>query len=153
MCLVVKQVFFFVHLFLSSPVYAPRQARSPRSAMAANMIGVSKAIIVVSLGIMDLVMFNPAITQKKGPYETEEGCLSLTGTRKVTRYREIKVEFQDMKFKSRKRLSKISRQRLSSMNWIIWRRIDLTVLSAVDRYPAKQSQKNLEQARAMGLRD
>lgn len=122
-------------------------------AMAANMIGVPKAIIVVSLGIMDLVMFNPAITQKKGPYETEEGCLSLTGTRKVTRYREIKVEFQDMKFKSRKRLSKISRQRLSSMNWIIWRRIDLTVLSAVDRYPAKQSQKNLEQARAMGLRD
>lgn len=54
---------------------------------------------MVSMGIMDLVMFNPAITQKKGPYETEEGCLSLTGTRKVTRYQEIKVEFQDMKFK------------------------------------------------------
>lgn len=77
-----------------------------RSAVAANMIGVPKAIIVVSLGIMDLVMFNPAITQKKGPYETEEGCLSLTGTRKVTRYQKIKVEFQDMKFKKQKKTFK-----------------------------------------------
>lgn len=76
--------------------------------MAANMIGVPKTIIVVSLGIMDLVMFNPAITQKKGPYETEEGCLSLTGTRKVTRYQEIKVEFQDMKFKKQKKTFKDS---------------------------------------------
>lgn len=74
--------------------------------MAANMIGVPKAIIVVSLGIMDLVMFNPAITQKKGPYETEEGGLSLTGTRKVTRYQKIKVEFQDMKFKKQKKTFK-----------------------------------------------
>ena len=75
-------------------------------AMAANMIGVPKAIIVVSMGIMDLVMFNPAITQKKGPYKTEEGCLSLTGTRKVTRYQDIKVEFQDMKFKKQKKTFK-----------------------------------------------
>ena len=57
---------------------------------------------------MDLVMFNPAITQKKGPYETEEGCLSLTGTRKVTRYLEIKVAFQDMKFIKKKKTFKDS---------------------------------------------
>ena len=61
--------------------------------MAANMIGVPKAIIVVNLGMMDLIMFNPVILKKKHPYETEEGCLSLSGTRKTTRYREIQVEY------------------------------------------------------------
>ena len=28
-----------------------------------------------------MVMFNPEIIKKSGPYEAEEGCLSLTGTR------------------------------------------------------------------------
>ena len=68
--------------------------------MAANMIGVAKCIIVVNLGLMDLVMFNPKITKQKGPYETSEGCLSLSGERKTTRYKEIEVEFQDMDFKN-----------------------------------------------------
>lgn len=67
--------------------------------MAANMIGVAKCIIVVNLGLMDMVMFNPKITKQKGPYETSEGCLSLAGERKTTRYKEIEVEFQDMDFK------------------------------------------------------
>ena len=67
--------------------------------MAANMIGVAKCIIVVNLGLMDMVLFNPKITKQKGPYETLEGCLSLSGERKTTRYREIEVEFQDMDFK------------------------------------------------------
>lgn len=67
--------------------------------MAANMIGVAKCIIVVNLGLMDMVLFNPKITKQKGPYETSEGCLSLSGERKTTRYREIEVEFQDMEFK------------------------------------------------------
>ena len=70
--------------------------------MAANMIGVAKNIIVVNLGMMNMVMFNPVITKKKGKYETAEGCLSLTGRRKATRYREIEVEFQDMEFKKQK---------------------------------------------------
>ena len=74
--------------------------------MAANMIGVPKAIIVVNLGMMDLIMFNPVILKKKHPYETEEGCLSLSGTRKTTRYREIQVEFQDMEFKKQKQTFK-----------------------------------------------
>ena len=68
--------------------------------MAANMIGVAKCIIVVNLGLMDLVMFNPKITKQKGPYETSEGCLSLSGERKTVRYKEIEVEFQDMDFKN-----------------------------------------------------
>ena len=67
--------------------------------MAANMIGVAKCIIVVNLGLMDMVMFNPTIIKQEGPYETSEGCLSLSGKRKTTRYREIQVEFQDMDFK------------------------------------------------------
>ena len=42
---------------------------------------------------------NPVITKKSGPYETEEGCLSLTGTRKTTRYQRITVKYQDMQMK------------------------------------------------------
>lgn len=67
--------------------------------MAANMIGVRKNIIAVSLGPINLVMFNPVITRKSKPYETEEGCLSLDGVRKTTRYQEIEVVYQDMKLK------------------------------------------------------
>ena len=60
--------------------------------MAANMIGIKKNVIIVNMGIVDLVMFNPVLLKKSGPYETEEGCLSLTGVRKTTRYREIEVD-------------------------------------------------------------
>ncbi|MCH4005815.1 MAG: peptide deformylase [Eubacterium sp.] len=67
--------------------------------MAANMIGSRKRMIIVSLGVMDLVMLNPQITAKSGPYETEEGCLSLPGTRKTTRYQKITVRFQDTDLK------------------------------------------------------
>ncbi len=70
--------------------------------MAANMIGVAKCIIVVNLGLMDMVLFNPKIIKQKGPYETSEGCLSLPGERKTLRYKEIEVEFQDMDFKKQK---------------------------------------------------
>ena len=44
--------------------------------MAANMIGVKKNIIIVNMGIMNVVMYNPVIVKKDTPYETEEGCLS-----------------------------------------------------------------------------
>jgi len=71
--------------------------------MAANMIGVSKRIIVVNMGIMNLIMFNPVIVAKSGPYETEESCLSLVGERSTTRYEEIEVEFEDMNFKKQKK--------------------------------------------------
>lgn len=70
--------------------------------MAANMIGVSKRIIVVNMGIMNMAMFNPVIVDKSGPYETEESCLSLIGERKTTRYEEIEVEYEDMQFNKKR---------------------------------------------------
>ncbi len=63
--------------------------------MAANMIGVKKRIIVVNMGFMNVPMINPVIVKKSGAYETEEGCLSLTGVRKTTRYQDIEVEYLD----------------------------------------------------------
>ena len=66
--------------------------------MAANMIGVKKRIIAVSMGFANVAMINPVIVKKSGAYDTEEGCLSLIGVRKTTRYKDIEVEFQDMNF-------------------------------------------------------
>lgn len=66
--------------------------------MAANMIGVKKQIIAVNMGVMNVAMFNPKIVKKSGKYETEEGCLSLEGVRKCSRYQTIEVEYQDMNF-------------------------------------------------------
>lgn len=63
--------------------------------MAANMIGVKKRIIIVNMGIMNMVMYNPVLIRKDTPYETEEGCLSLDGVRKTTRYQNIEVEYLD----------------------------------------------------------
>ena len=66
--------------------------------MAANMIGVNKAIIAVNMGFMNVAMFNPKIVKRNGKYETEEGCLSLDGVRKCVRYQEIEVEYEDINF-------------------------------------------------------
>lgn len=66
--------------------------------MAANMIGVRKRIIVVNAGLGDLVMLNPVIIKKSNPYETEEGCLSLEGSRKTRRFENIEVEYRDRTF-------------------------------------------------------
>ncbi len=70
--------------------------------MAANMIGVKKRIIIVSMGYMNVVMINPQILQKSNPYETKEGCLSLSGERQTTRYQNIVVKYYDMQWKERK---------------------------------------------------
>ena len=70
--------------------------------MAANMIGVKKQIIVVSLGFAPMILINPKIVKKSGEYETEEGCLSLDGVRKTKRYKNITVEYQDMYFKKQR---------------------------------------------------
>ena len=67
--------------------------------MAANMIGVKKRIIIVNMGFMNVVMYNPVIVKKDTPYETEEGCLSLDGVRKATRYQNIEVEYLDSSWK------------------------------------------------------
>lgn len=67
--------------------------------MAANMIGVSKNIIVVAAGPFQFAMINPVITKKTGAFQTEEGCLSLDGVRPCTRYKEIEVDYLDTNFK------------------------------------------------------
>ncbi len=64
--------------------------------MAANMIGISKSIIIVDMGFSNVVMFNPVILKKSGVFETEEGCLSLNGVRKTIRYENIEIEYMDM---------------------------------------------------------
>lgn len=69
--------------------------------MAANMIGVNKCIIVFADGNKYAEMFNPEIIAKKDAFEAEEGCLSLTGTRKTKRYKSIKVKYQTRDMKSR----------------------------------------------------
>ena len=71
--------------------------------MAANMIGVHKTILVALIGDEYIAMINPKIVDKsKETYDTEEGCLSLSGVRPVTRHRIITVEYLDKKFKRRR---------------------------------------------------
>ena len=70
--------------------------------MAANMIGIKKKVIIVNMGLIDVVMFNPVIIKKDTPYQTEEGCLSLDGVRPTTRYENIEVEYMDMNWKKQK---------------------------------------------------
>ena len=69
--------------------------------MAANMIGVNKRIIAFDNGGEYMVMFNPVIVKKSAPYDAEEGCLSLTGTRKTKRFQTIKVQWQNEQFQTR----------------------------------------------------
>ena len=66
--------------------------------LAANMIGVQKRVIIFNLGLVPIVMFNPVLLSYKEPYETEEGCLSLTGVRPTTRYETITVSYRDSKW-------------------------------------------------------
>ena len=69
--------------------------------MAANMIGVCKRIIAFDNEGMYMVMFNPVIVRQSGPYEAQEGCLSLTGVRKTKRFQTVKVQWQNEQFQTR----------------------------------------------------
>ena len=72
--------------------------------MAANMIGVSKRIIVFvdeDLGGRITVMLNPVIAASDGAFDTQEGCLSLTGERRTLRCRRIEVNYEDRRFRAR----------------------------------------------------
>ena len=66
--------------------------------MAANMIGIHKRIIAVQDGNTLRIMYNPEITSSSKPYQTKEGCLSLTGIRETTRYKIIKVRYLNEQF-------------------------------------------------------
>ena len=69
--------------------------------MAANMIGVNKRIIAFDDNGSYQIMFNPVIVKHSGPYEADEGCLSLTGRRKTKRFQTIKVQWQNEKLQTR----------------------------------------------------
>ena len=71
--------------------------------MAANMIGVNRRIIAFGDACAYMVMFNPEIIRKSGPYQAEEGCLSLDGVRPAKRWRSIKVRWQNEKFQERQK--------------------------------------------------
>ena len=70
--------------------------------MAANMIGINKRIIVVNTGMLNIVMFNPVIESRSGRYETQEGCLSLTGLRSAVRYQSVSVSYMDINWNKQK---------------------------------------------------
>ena len=69
--------------------------------MAANMIGVNKRIIAVNVAGVHVLMYNPSIVSRSGPYEAEEGCLSLDGVRKAKRFEKITVSYQDAAWQRR----------------------------------------------------
>ena len=69
--------------------------------MAANMSGVNRRVIVFENDGADMVMFNPEIVKASGPYEAEEGCLSLSGARRTRRWQTIKVRYQNELFQTR----------------------------------------------------
>ena len=69
--------------------------------MAANMIGVNKRIIAFENEGGYTVMLNPEIIKKSGPYQAEEGCLSLDGVRSARRWQTIKVRYQNEKLQLR----------------------------------------------------
>ena len=69
--------------------------------MAANMIGILKRVIIFDDNGKASVMFNPEIIKYSEAYETEEGCLSLTGSRKTKRYKTIKVQYRNEAFQTR----------------------------------------------------
>ena len=70
--------------------------------MAANMIGVTKRIIVFDNEGSYMTMLNPVILKGSDLYEAEEGCLSLLGgPRKTKRYKKIKVQYQNLEMQTR----------------------------------------------------
>lgn len=71
--------------------------------MAANMIGELKRIIAFYDGDTICVFYNPILLKKEGPYDTEEGCLSLDGVRGTKRYKRIKVQYQNDRMQIRQK--------------------------------------------------
>jgi len=102
---IVKDIFFLqqksapatkADLFLSQDLQDTLLAhRESCVGLAANMIGVQKRVIIFMYGMLPMVMFNPILIQKSGPYQVEEGCLSLPGSRQTTRYQKITIEYLD----------------------------------------------------------
>lgn len=69
--------------------------------MAANMIGENVRIIAFIDGGKIIEMFNPVLLRGEKPYQTQEQCLSLDGSRPARRYQTIRVQWQTRDFKTR----------------------------------------------------
>ena len=70
--------------------------------LAANMIGENKRILAFYDGNKLITMYNPHVVgHSNEAYEVEEGCLSLEGERKVTRFKSITVKFMDKSWKEK----------------------------------------------------
>lgn len=76
-------------------------ANDNAAGLAANMIGKQKRIIAIKVFPITLTMLNPKILKESDMYLTEEGCLSLSGTRSTKRYKNIKVEYLNMNFEKK----------------------------------------------------
>lgn len=92
--------------------------------LAANMIGIKKCVIAINMTVVNVAMFNPVITKKSGPYEAIEGCLSLVGERKTTRYKTIEIQYEDTSFNKQKatytgRIAQIIQHEIDHCNGII----------------------------------
>lgn len=65
--------------------------------LAANQIGVAKCVVVyLDDDDQPHVMYNPILKQGLAPFKTVEGCLSLEGESKVTRFDRIKVAYDEL---------------------------------------------------------
>ena len=82
-------------LIRSAPSRRSRHATS--ACLAANQIGVAKAVIVYhDENEQPHVMYNPVLKQALGAYKTVEGCLTLESESKVTRYERVKVVYDEL---------------------------------------------------------
>lgn len=87
--------------------------------MAANMIGVKKNIIIVNMGFVDIVMFNPVIVSKNEPFETEEGVCPWTEFVRRSDIRISKWNITILPGRNSARNYPAGLHRLYSMKWII----------------------------------
>ena len=71
--------------------------------MAANMIGVNKAVIAFVDNEKIQIMYNPIIMKEEGKYATKESCLSHPHeeAKDTFRYKKIKVSYFDEYFKKK----------------------------------------------------
>ncbi len=68
--------------------------------LAANQIGYTKRVLAYFDNGRIFVMVNPKVVgHSMEAVECEEGCLSLEGVTKVSRYKTIKIKFEDENFK------------------------------------------------------
>ena len=64
--------------------------------LAANQIGVNKAVIAFEDNGKVRVMYNPKLIQFMAPFQASEGCMSLEEESQVTRYQLIRVAYQEL---------------------------------------------------------